>query len=142
MKSRKIIWITGGLSLLILAGFVVEKFIQDRIERNRLLHALDLNELPGGTRIVATAEDIWTDYIVHFVVRLEEGKIDEFLSGRDFKAPEFGPNHPYRTQHEGYTSHLPHFDVYHQYFGKDEHFGITVETDENGTWAYVVCVGD
>jgi hypothetical protein len=148
MKRRKLIWIAGALVLAIVGGFILEKILEkrnERLDKERLLHALDLKELPSGTKIVATAYDIWTDYVVHFVVEVEQGRIKELLSSCDFESPDrgFRRTFPYRNERgDGYTSHLPVFDVYHYYSGKGEDAGLQVETNADETLAYVLYMSD
>ena len=140
MKKRR--WMIGIFLAMLVVGIITKKVIQGRVDREQLKHALNLERLPAGTRIIGSAEDIWTDYVVHFVVRLEEGTIGELLGGWNFTASNSYRKFPYQIDHSGYTSHLPNFDVHHLYLVDGVFKGISVETNQDESMAYILYMAD
>ena len=126
---------------ILFVGFSVGflKWRELTITNERLCFALNVKRLPEGTRIVGHAEDIWTDYVVHFVVRIPAGKISEFMSGRDWVRLTSRP-HP--ASRQGYTEGLPTFIVYHEYILRGGYNGLSIQTDEQETTAYVLHMAD
>ena len=80
------------------------------VHDKRLRYALNLDRLPRSVNITEHAEDIWTDYIVHFSCHLDPADFDTLISGRPFVMDDSdsvkGP-----LEHLGYWSHLETFDV-------------------------------
>ncbi|MCB1096611.1 MAG: hypothetical protein KDN22_13625 [Verrucomicrobiae bacterium] len=129
-----------GAAVLLVIGVVSAKFYQAKLNRDRLLHVLNVESIPVGVSIVASAADVWTDEVLHFVLKLEDGSIDEVVSGREYTKTAYGT--PRTQSHGGYTSHLPEFQVYHRYSTGEGLWGVWIETDKTETLAYVMFAAD
>lgn len=71
-----VMWLTIGIAFL---------FWRSNLNQKRLRHALNLEQLPRSLKIVAAADDIWTDYIVIFSCKIDPKEVDALLSGWSYE---------------------------------------------------------
>ena len=109
-KKRWLKWTFVGFLTVLLAICIWLAHGFATVKRNRLKYALNLSSLPKSVKIVAHAEDIWTDYIVHFSCELDPADLDTLLSGRDF-TENSSPDVKGPLKHRGYWSHLEAFEI-------------------------------
>lgn len=112
---------------------------QSHTSTARLAHVLNLKTVPDGVAIIDSEADVWTDEVLHFVLRLDEGKLEEILSGREYKKTLIEPE---VSSHSGKTFGLHDFKPHIHFSTGEGLWGVWMDVSEDESLAYVMFAAD